>query len=358
MKKTFQRTLLAWFKNNKRNLPWRNQNEWYKTFLSEILLQQTQVDQAIPYYTKFISKYPDINALAWANEDTILTLWAGLGYYARARNLLKSAKIISDKFNGDFPTDWKLAISLPGIGPYSAAAILSIAFNKPYAVLDGNVFRVLSRLHLLSDDIRLPITHKKFQKIADDLLDINEPGNFNEAMMELGAVVCLPVNPDCANCPLQTYCLAYKEQKQAELPFKSPPAPKRNIKHFVLLIQSNKQLLIRQRPSKGLLARMWEFPFIETHKLSLPKKEIAKLVIKETGINPGNLLIKKKMTHIYSHIKLDYVPVFISVPNKEVKMLGDATTKWMHLQDLKESALHGAHQKILLLPTIMDLINN
>ncbi len=255
--------LLDWFRQNKRNLPWRKNPHWYHTFLSEFLLQQTQVEQALPYYGKFLVTYPDISVLAKASEDEILNLWAGLGYYSRARNMVKAARQIQSEYHGHFPVEWKQALGLPGIGPYTAAAILSIAFNQPYAVLDGNVIRVLSRLHLIGDDIRLPASRHRFQTLANELLDRKKPGEFNEAMMELGATICLPRNPVCINCPLNSFCNAYKNNTVGKYPFKSAAAARKQMKHYVFLLECDQKLFIRQRPNKGLLARMWEFPYWE-----------------------------------------------------------------------------------------------
>ncbi len=315
-----------------------------------MLLQQTQTAQALPYFNKFISRYPSIASLASAEEDDVLTLWAGLGYYARARNMLRAAKILMEKYDGRFPQDWNEALSLPGIGAYSAAAILSIAFNKPFAVVDGNVLRVLSRVYAIGDDIRKPAVHKKFQQLADELLDTKQPGTFNEALMELGATVCLPGTPLCGTCPLRELCRAFKDHQQQDFPFKSAPAPKKNVKQFVLLIKSRKHLFIRQRPGKGLLARMWEFPVLETKKLSLSKNDLQKMIKQTTGLNSAYPVVLKKMAHIYSHIKLEYIPVLITLPNGEKHLKETAQEKWLNIADIKESALHGAHKKILTLP--------
>ena len=222
----FRRLLLDWFRKNKRELPWRQSNNWYSTFLSEFLLQQTQVEQALPYYKKFIENYPDIPTLAKASEHDVLNLWAGLGYYSRARNLLKSAKILTQKFGGKFPIDFKQALSLPGIGNYTASAILSIAYSQPYSVVDGNVKRVISRVYSITDDIRLDITHKLIQNICNTLISKKHPGDFNEGLMELGATLCKPKNPFCPQCPINKFCLAYERGEVSNIPFKSPSVPK------------------------------------------------------------------------------------------------------------------------------------
>ena len=233
-----QKRLLNWFKKNKRGLPWRKEPNWYKTFLSEIILQQTTVAQGLPYFQKFLKKYPDIGSLAQANEQDVLHLWAGLGYYSRARNMLKTAKIISNNYAGHFPQDYKTALSLPGIGPYSASAILSIAFNLPYPVVDGNVIRVISRLFAIKNDTRDPITLKSIKEYAHRLLDKKEPGSFNEAMMELGTMVCNLKLPQCQSCPLNNFCTAYQKDLTKIIPYKSKPAKKkknRGIRELLML---------------------------------------------------------------------------------------------------------------------------
>ncbi len=356
MKQLFRQKLIVWFKENKRDFPWREQANWYKTYLSEMLLQQTQAVQALPYFHKFISRYPDIASLAAAKEDDILTLWAGLGYYARARNMHKAARIILEKYNGNFPQKWNETLALPGIGAYSAAAILSIAFNKPFAVVDGNVLRVLSRIYAIGDDIRKAAVIKEFQRLADELLDTKQPGDFNEGMMELGATVCLPATPKCDDCPLRELCRAFKDKRQPNFPFKSPPAPKKNIKQFVLLFKNGQRLFVRRRPANGLLARMWEFPVLETEKLSLTKKELQKLLRKEIKLETEISVILNKMTHIYSHIKLEYVPVLITAEKGETEWSETPQKKWLSVPALEESALHGAHKKILTLPAFKKLM--
>lgn len=338
-----QDALLDWFQNYKRNLPWREQPHWYHTFLSEFLLQQTQVEQALPYYEKFLRSYPDIFSLAQAHEDDVLNLWAGLGYYARARNMLKAAKQIQTIHKGHFPVDWKQALALPGIGPYTAAAILSIAFNQPFAVVDGNVIRVLSRVHLIAEDIRIPATKKLFQTQADKMLNQRNPGAFNEAMMELGATICLPRNPDCGRCPLRSHCKAYKNNTVHKYPFKSAAVPKKHLKHYVLLFQQNEELFIQQRAHKGLLARMWEFPYWEVDQLSLSEAQLKDFVKTEFEVEAEHVEFEKQMQHIYSHIRLDYIPVRVHIKQSGSLLAG----KWLRPEQLLNIALHGAHKKII-----------
>ncbi len=342
-----QKKLLGWFKANKRELPWRKRPAgWYEIFLSEIILQQTQVVQGLPYYQKFIDRFPNIENLARATEDEVLQLWAGLGYYSRARNLLKAAKQICIEFNGRFPQTMKQALSLPGVGPYSAAAVLSIAFNQPFAVVDGNVIRVLTRLRLIEKDVRLTGTRKEIQNLADIFLDPAQPGDFNEALMELGATVCLPQNPLCSQCPLSVFCEAFKSNKQNTLPYKSPSSAKRQVKEYVCIIRRNDHYLLRQRPHKGLLARMWEFPTIPASELNLNEEEVRQKAEELCGLLLKTERFDARQTHVYSHIRLEYMAIhFVALPNKEsIPVQG----QWIERKAMETLAIHGAHRKILL----------
>ncbi len=200
----FSSDLLDWYRKNKRDLPWRDCGDPYKIWISEIMLQQTRVDQATPYYYRFIERFPTVQKLAEAEIHDVLMAWEGLGYYSRARNLHMAAKEIMEKFNGTIPETWDEITQLKGIGPYTASAILSIAFNKKYAVVDGNVIRVLTRYFGIEDDVRLTSVKNRIQESSDELIDEQFPGDFNQALMELGAIVCTPANPNCDSCPVSS----------------------------------------------------------------------------------------------------------------------------------------------------------
>jgi A/G-specific adenine glycosylase len=299
-----------------------------------------------------VQRFPDIDTLAQASEDEILSMWAGLGYYARARNMLKAARIISLDLKGNFPQDYKQAIALPGIGPYSAAAILSISFNQPFAVVDGNVQRVMSRLFCIQTDLRDTSTQRVIKNLADELLDKKNPGNFNEAVMELGALVCTPKNPDCKNCPVQKYCKAQNKGIQASVPFKSPPQPKKLMRHYVLLIVDKNSVLVRQRPAKGLLAQMWEFPYLEVDEFNLAESEIQQQVQKSLDVQLEIKGVFKQLQHIYSHIRLEYIPLIFRLKKSSNSL------KAVKIGELDSIALHGAHKKILKLSELKHFINN
>lgn len=343
--------LMEWFDKHKRDLPWRHNRDWYKIFLSEFLLQQTQVSQALPYYQKFIQKYPTVHHLAKAEEDELLQLWAGLGYYSRARNLLKAARQIVEEFNGNFPLDLKNALKLPGIGPYTAAAILSLAFNQPVAVVDGNVLRVISRLFAIEDDIRLPATQSKIRETVQQLLPASQAGLFNEALMELGALVCKPVSPQCTECPLNQFCLAHQKNLTSVLPFKSAAKPKKERFQFVFVVRNKRgQLLLAQRPGRGLLARMWEFPALEVDSLEKIKLENLNglLNVHFNAVRKKQIKQLPILKHTYSHIALQFLPILIHneqpiFPANHTYMKMD----WVDFKNLDELAIHNAHKKIL-----------
>jgi A/G-specific adenine glycosylase len=339
---------LHWFRKNKRNLPWRKETHWYPIFLSEILLQQTQVEQALPYYVKFINRFPDIHSLSKVSEQEVLSLWAGLGYYSRARNLLKAAKIIVADFNAEFPDNFKQALSLPGIGKYTASAILSIAYKRPHAVVDGNVHRVTSRLFAISEDVRLTSTQKEIQEICNQLISINKPGEYNEAIMELGATICKKQNPDCINCPVKSFCVAFNKNKQAMFPYRSAAPEKRKVNHYVFIIENNKKYLLAKRPFSGLLASLWEFPVIEMKKLYLNNEQLETLLIEKYAIRGKIILKGDHYRHQYSHIDLTYQPVLIKKETDKIKVFENyVDITWCTINSLIELPIHNAHLKLI-----------
>ncbi len=343
----FRSNLLDWFDKNARKLPWRDNPHWYKTFLSEFMLQQTQVEQVIPYFHKFYTEYPDIYGLADADEHDVLTLWAGLGYYSRARNLRKAAKKIVDEFSGEFPQNVKDALSLNGIGIYTAHAILSIAFNKPFAVVDGNVKRVLSRLLTLDDDITSAQSIKKISAVSESLLDKNQPSKYNEALMELGATVCFKRNPRCTACPVRLYCKAFAKNEVHKYPVKSAPKKKRDVFYFALVIVHGGKILITKRAPSGLLASMWEFPSLEAQKEDINKDELLQLIRKKFGVSGKIRKIYQPLKHQYTHLNALYTPITFSPEKPVIEKNGFDDFKWIKPEELASYPIHGAHKKII-----------
>ena len=261
MQAPFIELLLRWYRNCRADLPWRSDAEPYHVWLSEVMLQQTQVDTVIPYYRRFLTAYPSIADLAAAPLDDVLKLWEGLGYYSRARNLHRAAAIVVAEHDGALPAEVSELRVLPGIGRYTAGAIASIAFGRPAPVLDGNVMRLITRLLDLDDDITLSATQNKLWRIAADWLPVEGAGEYNQALMELGQKICKPKNPHCENCPLQLHCRAFAQGTQLERPVRSKRAPKPHYDVTAGIIRDGEQrLLIAQRPLDGLLGGLWEFP--------------------------------------------------------------------------------------------------
>lgn len=254
----------SWYSLYKRDLPWRNTYNPYLIWLSEIILQQTRIDQGLAYYSRFSDEFPTISALADASEDQILKLWQGLGYYSRARNLHFTAKFIQQNFKGIFPENYDTILSLKGIGEYTAAAIASISFNQEYATVDGNVFRVLSRFFGISEPIDTSSGKKVFNDLAKELIKGTDPGMHNQAIMEFGALQCTPKNPDCNQCPLNERCFAFLNQKIAEFPAKQNKTKQRDRYFNYLVLSCNNHTLIRKRVDNDIWKNLFEFPLIET----------------------------------------------------------------------------------------------
>lgn len=268
----FSSEIVRWYNINKRDLPWRNTQNPYFIWLSEIILQQTRVAQGMSYYIKFVSTFPTIQKLAKASEDEVLKLWQGLGYYSRARNLHFTAKEITQKYKGKFPQDFVEIKKLKGIGDYTAAAIASFAFDKPHAVVDGNVYRVLARVFDIKTAIDSSQGKKEFAALAEELLDKKKPALHNQAIMEFGAVQCVPQNPDCNSCCLNSICIAKQKKWVSELPVKEKKLLQRNRYFNYFIIHQNKNIFIHQRGAKDIWQGLFEFPLIETETDTSAKK--------------------------------------------------------------------------------------
>lgn len=295
---SFNSLILIWFDRNKRNLPWRDQFDPYKIWLSEIILQQTRIAQGTGYYNRFVENFPTLKSLAEADEQEVLKLWQGLGYYSRARNLHFTAKYINSELNGKFPSSFFELLKLKGVGDYTAAAISSIAFNEPVPSIDGNVFRVFARYFNIELDISQPKTKKYFFELGKEIIDQNRPGDFNQAVMELGATICTPTNPDCLNCPVNQSCEALAKNKVSELPVKSKKLKiTHRFLHF-LDISDGENVLIMKRTEKDVWLNLYNFPLIE-----LKKDENLTSKFSDFDLNKSFTLIKEEI-HVLSHQKL------------------------------------------------------
>lgn len=281
----FKNKLTYWYSNNKRDLPWRNTQNPYHIWLSEIILQQTQVKQGLPYYDVFIKQYPTVFDLANASEEEVLKLWQGLGYYSRARNLHTTAKYVAFELNGHFPNNYKDLLKLKGVGDYTASAIASIAFNEVAAVVDGNVYRVLSRYFGIKTPINSTDGIKEFKKLASNLIDKEQPATFNQAIMEFGATQCKPKNPNCTVCPLNDSCIALQKDMIEFLPVKLKKTKvKTRFFNFLVCIDNNKNTFLEKRTSKGIWQNLYQFPLIESNK-SLSSEEFHLLNTEDSVLN-------------------------------------------------------------------------
>ncbi|MCM3042660.1 A/G-specific adenine glycosylase [Paenibacillus motobuensis] len=262
----FSKELLGWYETAKRDLPWRRHRNPYYIWVSEIMLQQTRVDTVIPYFQRFIERFPTIQALAEAPEEDVLKCWEGLGYYSRARNLQAAAQQVMERHGGIVPDNKKDVSALKGVGPYTSGAILSIAYNQPEPAVDGNVMRVLSRYFLIEEDIMKTGTRTLMEDLATELIPLGRAGDFNQALMELGALICTPKSPQCLICPVMAHCAGRLEGAEDRLPVKSKAKPPRPEYRLVALVEGDGEqsgrVLVRRRPDTGLLARMWELPHI------------------------------------------------------------------------------------------------
>ena len=319
----FAATLLQWFKNNGRSLPWRETKDAYAIWLSEVILQQTRIVQGMSYWERFMAKWPTVNDLAAATENEVLKAWQGLGYYSRARNIHTAAQQVVEL--GGFPQTFKELKTLKGVGDYTAAAIASIAFGEPVAVVDGNVYRVLSRYYGIDTPIDSTEGKKEFQALAQSLLPINEPADYNEAIMDFGATQCTPNSPHCSTCPLCETCVAFREQRINELPVKSKKVKQRE-RHFTYLyIEYEGKIAIHQRGAGDIWQGLWEFPQAE----QLTSSE-------DSAWKTEAQLLQKGVKHILTH-QILLADIYLWQPTRRPQL--PSKFIWIEKQDLENYAL-------------------
>lgn len=293
--------LLNWYKSVKRDLPWRETKNPYKIWMSEIILQQTRVNQGLPYYERFIAAFPKVEDLSNAKEDEVLKLWEGLGYYSRARNLHFTAKLVANEFGGIFPNTYKGLLELKGVGPYTAAAIGSISFGLPVAAVDGNVYRVLSRYFGIMGSIDETATKKKITELANKILAKKDAGNHNQAVMELGATVCSPISPNCEECPLNVSCNAFEQNLQTQLPVRSKKTKVRDRFFYYSVLLSNNEVLVSRRGSGDIWQGLYEFPLLETASRLKDSEIIEQLSLKTNDVIMN---VSQEFKHILSHQRI------------------------------------------------------
>jgi len=331
-------SLLDWYDRTRRDLPWRSDNDPYRIWVSEIMLQQTRVETVIPYYQRFLERFPDMQALAGASEEDLMSLWQGLGYYSRARNLQRGVREVVEHYGGQMPDSHEAVVSLPGIGAYTAGAILSIAHNKPEPAIDGNVLRVLSRLLKIEDPIEQPGTKRRIDSaIRAMMATIPRYGDITQALMELGAIVCLPRNPCCEECPWTKFCSARQNGVQGSLPLKKSPSPVRIVEVYTGILIAGGRVLAMKRPPKGLLAGMWEFPSAET---TGQLAALFQVTGHEVTLEPEWF----SLTHTFSHREWQ-MHIYLCQAMRIQEKTADGT-RWMDRDELQKAIWAGPHRKV------------
>jgi len=343
----FQEKLEKWYQAHQRKLPWRESHDPYRIWISEVMLQQTQVKTAIPYFLNFIDHFPTLQDLAESDLGTVLKMWEGLGYYARARNFHKAAAIITKDLNGVIPDDISQFKKLPGVGDYIGAAVQSIAFGHPFAVVDGNVKRVLARLYCIKYPVNTPASHKQFKEYADSLLDKKEPGTFNQAMMELGALLCTPRNPQCNTCPISEFCKAALSDKVEMFPIrvKAKKVPTYHIAAGV--VRKKGKLLITRRKFEGLLGGLWEFPGGKLKKNEDASSACIRELREETGITTQIESHLTTIHHAYTHFKIQMDIFYCHYISGRIRLNGPIDFRWIRLKEIDNFAFPKANLKFI-----------
>lgn len=340
--------ILLWYFRESRSLPWRGTTDPYAVWVSEVMLQQTQVETVIPYYNRFIKKFPSMHVLSEATQDEVLKAWENLGYYGRARNLHRTAKMVTMEMGGKLPETLEGLLGLPGIGPYIAAAILSIAYGKRIPAVDGNVCRVLSRILLLRLPVNRPSGQNRIRDIAASLLPETDPGQWNQALMDLGATICKPKHPLCEACPVQNECKARRQNLQEVLPVKEKRAskPHREMAAGIVWKPSGRFLIIK-RPAKGLLGGLWGFPSAEKRSGEDPSETLRRTLMRSLDIRVAIEAALKPLHHAYTHFRLTVYPYHCLLC--EDKPLGkpDNDRGWVSLSEVRHFALSKVDRKIL-----------
>lgn len=338
--------LLDWFALSQRDLPWRRSHDPYHIWVSEVMLQQTRVETVIPYYERWLQQFPTLEALALAPEEQVLKAWEGLGYYSRARNLQAAAREVAAHYGGQVPADPQAVRQLPGVGPYTAGAILSIAYNLPEPAVDGNVMRVLSRLFLIRDDIAEPATRRGMEDLVRQLMPPGEAGSFNQALMELGALICIPGSPRCDRCPVAEYCAAKREGVEQELPVKAAARAPRPVDVVAAVVEHQGRLLLVRRPAQGLLGGLWEFPGGERPAAMPWPQAVHHLLQERLGLTVEVERHLCDVRHVFTHLVWNLrAYVAVPAPNSALPEEGE-DRRWVTLEQLSDYALPVAHQKV------------
>ena len=349
----FRSDLPDWFDGARRPMPWREpgpdgRRDPYRVWVSEVMLQQTRVETATPYFLRFTEAFPTVRALAEADQDEVLKQWEGLGYYSRARNLHRAARLVADEHDGVVPSDREAFRALPGVGPYTEAAVLSLAFDTPLAVLDGNVIRVLARVFAVEADAKAGSTRTVLQNLADLLLDPEAPGRWNEAVMELGATVCTPRTPACPRCPLRSVCQAYAEGTPEAYPVTTKAQP---VPHYIVAVGvvtgDDGRILIQRRPEDGLLGGLWEFPGGKQEPGETLEETCRREIHEEVGISVEVGPLVARVPHAYSHFRIT-MHAFRCRPRGGVPASASGEPiRWVRPDELDDVAFPRANRRVI-----------
>ena len=346
----FREDLLDWYDDHKRQMPWRETDDPYAIWVSEIMLQQTRVDTVRAYYRRFLEAFPTVEDLAAADRDEVLKLWEGLGYYSRARYLHEAAEQVVEEHDGQVPETMDAIRDLKGIGPYTAAAVLSIAYQKPHAVLDGNVARLLTRIYAVDDDSTSSTTKRHLRRLANELLNRERPADFNQAMMELGSTVCTPTSPDCDACPVSTVCRAHAKSDEERYPITPDAKP---VPHYdiavALIFDDDGRLLIQRRPDEGQLAGLWEFPGGKYEEDADDSMEAAcrREIREELGVDIDIEEPFYTLKHAYTHFKITLHAFRCRITDGAPTAREDQPMTWVTLDELEDYAFPRANGKLI-----------
>lgn len=343
----FRKKLMKWYQAQHRDLPWRHSSNPYHIWVSEVMLQQTQVKTVLNYYGQFLKKFPHIKRLAAADLEAVLKAWEGMGYYARARNLHRAAQTVMQEHGGHIPDQWEAFHKLPGVGDYIAAAVLSIAFNRPHPVVDGNVKRVLARLHKIHAPVNQPNFYQQFKKAAAELLDHRRPGIFNQAMMELGALICRPRNPLCDTCPLKGICKAYRSRQVANFPKRDKLKATPQYHIAVGVVFKNEQVLITRRKAEGLLGGLWEFPGGKIKEGESAQSACIREIKEEVNLEVQIDRHLAQVKHAYTHFRIVMEVFCCNYVSGRVYLRGPVDFRWIRLNEYRRYAFPKANHKFI-----------
>lgn len=338
--------LLQWYRRHRRDLPWRRQQDPYRIWVSEVMLQQTRVDTVIPYYNRWIERFPTVSDLAAAPEDEVLKHWEGLGYYSRARNLHAAAREVVARYGGSVPDDPAAFAALKGVGAYTAGAVMSIAYGRPLPAVDGNVLRVMARLYNLEDNIAHPATRKRIETLVAGLIPPDAAADFNQALMELGALVCVPGTPRCGDCPVATHCAGRAAGRAQALPVKTRKAPPKPVLVVAGVVRDGGRVLLARRPDQGLLAGLWEFPSFELTPADPPEAALARGLAGRFGLEVvvGGLIAT--VDHTFSHRRWRLLAFGCRLTEASPRPRDRDGLRWVEQAELAGFALPGVFHKV------------